>query len=76
MTRVEQAIERPRALPAADRETAAESVLAVFEQYEHPPRLTDDQVEGVRRTQEGLRNGNVRLLTAAETEKMWRRLGA
>lgn len=76
MTRVEQAIERLRALPPADQENAAESVLAVVEQYEHPPTLTAEQVEEVNRTLEGLRNGTVGLLTEEETEDMWRRLGA
>jgi len=38
--------------------------------------LTPEQVEEVRHTQEGLRNGTVRLLTEEEVEEMWRRLGA
>ena len=76
MTLVEQAIERLRALPPADQESAAETVLAIVEEYEHSYELTPEQVEEVKRTQEGLRTGSVKLLTEEETEAMWRRLGA
>jgi hypothetical protein len=76
MTLVEEAIHRLRGLPPADQESAAETVLAIVEQYEHSYRLTPEQVEQVRRTREGLKDGTVGVASDEEVEAMWRRLGA
>ncbi len=73
---LEDAIERVRALPEADQDLAAELLLSVVYRNDPDLRLTPEQVEEVRRTRDGLRDGTVRLLSEEETEEMWRRLGA
>ena len=76
MTLIEQAIERLRALPSSDQESAAESVLALLEQYEGDYHLTPEQIEEVRRTEADYLAGKLEVLSVEETEAMWRRLGA
>jgi hypothetical protein len=59
-----------------EQDLAAELLMQVGHRHAANYHLTPEQVEEVRHTQEGLRNGTVRLLTEEEVEEMWRRLGA
>ena len=73
---LEDAIVQLRALPPTDQDEAAEVIMSMVESRRSDLRLTPEQIEEVKRTEEGLLDGSVRLLTAEETEAMWRRLGA
>lgn len=76
MSLVDEAIERLRALPPTDRESAAESLIMIVERYEAPPRLTPEQIEQVKRLEADLDAGRLEVLSDEESEEMWRRLGA
>ncbi len=76
MTLLEEAIERLRALPEENQESAAAAVLVVVGQHEASYRLTPEQIEEIRRFDAEYDAGRVELLSEEETEAMWRRLGA
>ena len=73
---LEEAISQLRGLPAADQDDAAEVIMSMVEARRSSFRLTPEQIEEVKRTEAGLLDGSVKLLTVEETEEMWRRLGA
>ena len=72
---LEEALSRLRERPAADQDIAAEAIFAFVERDEPAYRLTPEQVDEVRRTLEGVRNGSIRVATEEEVEAMWRRFG-
>lgn len=74
--RLEEAISRLRDLSPADQDDAAGVIMSIVEARHSEIRLTPEQIEQVKQTEEGLLDGSVKLLTVEETEEMWRRLRA
>lgn len=72
---LEEAIAKLRQLSAAEQDEAASLLLDFLGTGEPDYQLTAEQIEKVRRTQEGLRNGTVRILSDDEVQAMWRRHG-
>lgn len=70
---LDEAIEKVRALSADDQDRVAEVLLAVVEESGNSYRLTDEQVEAVRRAQEAARRGEI--ATDEEMNELWRRFG-
>lgn len=77
-TLLDQAIAELRALPEAEQDWAAENIRLIMRERDRSSgyQLTAEQVEKVRRTQEGLRNGTVQLVPEEEMDEFWRRHGA
>ncbi|TDR89620.1 hypothetical protein [Enterovirga rhinocerotis] len=74
--RLDEAISQLRGLPPRDQDDAAAVIMSIVEARRPQMRLTPEQIEEVKRTEEGLLDGSVELLTVEQTEEMWRRLGA
>lgn len=73
---LDKAVARLRQLPSEAQDNAAESILAMIEHQDAAVVLAPEQVEQVRHTREGLKNGTVKVASDAQVEAMWRRLGA
>ena len=73
---LDEAISRLRECPASEQDEATEALLAFLDRDQPAYRMSPEQLDEVRRTQEGLRDGTVRILSDEEVEAMWRRLGA
>lgn len=73
---LDKAVARLRQLPSEAQDNAAESILAMIEHQDAAVTLAPEQVEQVRRTREGLKNGTVKIASDAQVEAMWQRLGA
>ena len=71
-TLLDKAIAQVRQLSEADQECAAEMLMEVVHERSSDVRLTDEQVDDVRRIQAGLRDGSIRLATDEEVSEMWR----
>ena len=74
-TLLDEVVARLRELPQREQDRAAELILQIIERDRPDYQLTPEQVEIVRQTQEGLRDGTVKVLSEEEVEEMWRRLG-
>ena len=72
---LDKALARLRELHPEAQDNVADSILAMIEYQDATVRLTSEQVEQVRHTREGLRNGTVKIASDAQVEAMWRRLG-
>ena len=72
---LDRAIARLRDQPPEEQDFAAAILLDVMDHSEAEYVLTAEQIEKVRRTQEGLRNGTVRLIPAEEMDDFWRSFG-
>ncbi|HEX9322645.1 MAG TPA: addiction module protein [Xanthobacteraceae bacterium] len=70
---LEDAIAQARELPADEQDLIAEALFAHMAGAEF--RLTDDQVEEVKRRQQELREGKTRLATDEEMEALWKKCG-
>jgi hypothetical protein len=73
---LEEAISQLRELPPADQDEAAEVIMSIVEARRSEIRLSPDQLESLRKTMEGLKDGTVGIATDDEVAAMWRRLGA
>jgi hypothetical protein len=76
MTRLlDEAIAKARQLPDADQDLAADAILSVV--YKDAPkyRLTETQIEDVKRIQRALREGSERLATDEEVAALWNKCG-
>ncbi len=73
---LDDAIAELRTLPETEQDWAAENIRSIVRLHERSTeyRLTEEQVEDVRRTVADLDAGRERLLTEEETDGMWRRL--
>jgi len=72
--RLAQAVARARELPADEQDALAE---ALFEQIESAgeTHLSPEQIDEVKRIQEGLRTGTTRLASDEEVEETWHKFG-
>jgi hypothetical protein len=71
--RLDEAIEKVRALPADDQDRLADVLLAVVEESGSNYRLTDEQIAAIERAQESARRGD--FATDEEMDELWRRFG-
>ena len=70
---LDEAIERARALPEADQDQVAEVLMAVVQKSRAACRLTEEQAETVRRTQDAVRQGAI--ASDDDMDALWRRFG-
>ena len=67
---LEDAIAQARELPEDEQDQIAEALFAHMASAEF--RLTDDQVEEVKRRQRELREGKTRFATEEEMDALWK----
>ena len=67
---LEDAIAQARELPEDEQDQIAEALFAYMAGAEF--RLTDDQVEEVKRRQRELREGKTRFATEEEMDALWK----
>ncbi|MFL5092233.1 MAG: addiction module protein [Xanthobacteraceae bacterium] len=72
---LEQAIAQVRQLPDEAQDAAAEALFAHVAHHDRPYRLSDEQVEEVKRRQQVLREGTTQLATDEEVAAVWKRCG-
>jgi hypothetical protein len=68
---LEDAIAQARELPEDEQDQIAEALFAHMRGAEF--RLTDDQVEEVKRRQQNLREGKTRFATDEEMDALWKK---
>jgi uncharacterized protein YwqG len=71
---LEAAIAQARELPEEQQDQLAEALFAHMA-GDQRFRLTDEQVEEVKRRQRELREGNARLATDEEMDALWKKCG-
>lgn len=72
---LEDAIAEARKLPESEQDTLAEAVFAHIASSDVSYRLTDEQVEEVKRRQQSLREGTSRFATDEEMQALWKKCG-
>ncbi len=70
---LEEAIAKVRELPDADQDVLAEMLLSVLDEGITTYRLTPEQVEEVRMTQQEVREGKI--ATDEEMAALWKKCG-
>jgi putative addiction module component (TIGR02574 family) len=72
---LEDAIAQARKLPENEQDAVAEALFAHIASSDVSYRLTDDQVEEVKRRQQALREGKSRFATDEEMDALWKKCG-
>jgi len=72
---LEQAIAQARELSEEEQDAIAEALFAHIARHDRPYRLSDEQVEEVKRRQKALRDGKTQLATDEEVAAVWKRCG-
>jgi hypothetical protein len=72
---VKEILERVLTWPPERQEDAVRVLTAMEEQDASGYRLTDEQVEEVRRRQQGFRDGTTRYATDEEMAALWKKCG-
>jgi putative addiction module component (TIGR02574 family) len=72
---LEDAIAEARKLPESEQDALAETVFAHIASPDVSYRLTDEQVEEVKRRQQSLREGTSRFATDEEMQALWKKCG-
>jgi hypothetical protein len=72
---LDEGVRAVRDLPEERQDVAGELLLAIAEQSKADFRLTQDQVEAVKRVQKELKDGTMRLATDDEMAALWKKCG-
>ena len=72
---LEDAIAEARKLPETEQDSLAETVFAHISSSDVKYRLTDEQVEEVKRRQRALREGESHFATDEEVAALWKKCG-